>query len=119
MAGEGPGLGISFDLPTDRIRAETWLYWTVRGSAHTGIRLIPRDYTALTVTYHHAVRQATLDLTTPIHIGALAGEAHPLRLSVGYDGRPYAGLSFRAGSNTLALRADTTGTATLNLDMRW
>lgn len=114
VVGEGPGFGVSVDWGA---RTETWAYWTTRGGLHAGVRLVPLDYTTFTATYHHASERITLDLTAPLPI--LPGEGYPARVGVGYDQAPYASVSFRAGGNTLALRADTTGSLNLSLEMRW
>lgn len=114
VVGEGPALGVSYDFGD---RNEAWAYYTLNGGLHLGVRLVPVDYTSLSVTYHHRNRRFTAEGSVPVPI--LAGEGYPLRVAVGYDAHPYVRVSFRAGGNALALRADSAGTVSMGLDMRW
>lgn len=114
IAGEGPGAGISFDFGN---RTEAWAYYTLSGGLHAGIRLVPIDYTSLTLTWHHGARRFAGEATIPVPF--LPGEGYPLRATVGFEQFVYAQLSFRAGGNTVAVRADTDGVMGLNVDMRW
>jgi peptidoglycan/xylan/chitin deacetylase (PgdA/CDA1 family) len=114
VAGEGFGAGISLDLGG---YGEAWTWWTPQGGSRFGIQLIPFDYARVTATWHHAALHATVDFSLPVPL--LAAEGYPLRLNFGVDRRPYAGLSARAGANSLSVKVDTAGTSALVLDLRW
>lgn len=114
VAGEGPGLALSYDLGN---RAEPWAHYTLNGGLRAGVRFVPLDYTSVQLAWHHQQRNFAAEATFPIPI--LPGEGYPLRATIGYDQAAYASISFRAGGNALGVKASTSGTVGVTLNLRW